>query len=136
MIFAEFAAPTSTQLTDFIVPLAALGAMVLIFLKIIEHFQKKGIVQPLVVAPQASYADKAETDRRFKHVESKIEAARIENKDEMEKSRVEAIEGRRLLHKDIAHVVERIGDKLGDFSLEITNSVGELRGEVRRISNK
>jgi len=134
MCLAELPAPTDGQLSSFILPLAGLAGMVLVFLKIIEHFQKKGIVQPLVVAPQQSFADKAETEAKFKHVENKIEAARVENKSEMEKLRTEAVDGRRLLHRDIEQVSTTITANLGKFALDITNSVGELRGEMRRIS--
>jgi hypothetical protein len=64
--------------------------------------------QPLVITPQASYADKHATEARFLAVEEKIEGARKENKTEMDKMRNEANEGRRRLHNDIDEVPQKV----------------------------
>jgi flagellar biosynthesis/type III secretory pathway M-ring protein FliF/YscJ len=95
--------------------------------------KKNGMPQPMVVTKHPTFADKDETDQRFKHLEVKIEASRVENKTEMEKLRVEAVDGRRLLHKDIEALGKEIGDRIYKFSVETINSVGELRGELRRM---
>jgi hypothetical protein len=111
---------------------ALIGALIFTFRQIFPKADNE-LPQPLVVSPQASYADKQETEHRFKQVESKIEAARLENKTEMEKLRLEAVDGRRGLHKDIERNADRITDKFTEFAIEITNSVGELRGAVREL---
>jgi hypothetical protein len=68
----------------------------------------KGVPQPLVITPQASYADKVATEARFAAVEAKIEESRKENKTEMDKLRIEALDGRRRLHNDIEEVPAKV----------------------------
>jgi hypothetical protein len=132
----EYSAPAAFQgwIECLFFAAALLGALAFTKNQVWPPKEKKQVPQPLVVAPQPSYADKQETEHRFKQFEQKIEASRIENRDEMQKLRQEAVEGRRGLHKDIERNADKIADKFGEFSIEITNAVGELRGEMRRIS--
>lgn len=139
MFFAQdFSAPQGAS-TWLSVLFWALGG-VLCVLKIVDHFkpksEPKGAPQPFSIQHVPSFADKAETDARFKHVESKIESARIENKTEMEKLRTEATQGRTEIRDDINGVANRIGAKLDNFSLDVANKVGELRGEIKQLGNR
>jgi hypothetical protein len=109
--------------------------------------EKPALPQPLVVANEVIFAEKEamekrikevedKTEKRFQHVESKIEAARIENKAEKEKLGNEAVVGRRNLHNDIKAQGEMLTEKLSDFAVDITGAVGELKGELKRVNGK
>lgn len=94
--------------------------------------------QPMEVKAAVIYAEKGETEKRFTDLESKIddveihfdrkiEAARVETKRDLEKMSREAVEGRRLIHAEIRNT----GEKTQDRILDLTNVVGELRGEIK-----
>ena len=123
MIFAEMASPTSEQLVGFLLSLGAVAWLVMTFLKIADHFKKKeGMPQPLITSQQPVFADKADTDEKFKQVhtviDSKVGAVK-ENLDDFRgetRSRLTTITG-----------------KLSDISLDNANGIGELRGEIRNL---
>jgi hypothetical protein len=96
------------------------------------------VSQPLVIKGAPTYAGKDETEKEIAsvkkkvgeietHFDSKIESMRRETKDEFDKVRSEATNGRRLIHEEI----RRSGEKIGDKILDLTNSVGELNGQIR-----
>jgi len=115
VIFAQSPEATPLGIGNWLIDSAAIAALLLIFLKIIDHFKRKPSIDVEFV-----------TKKEFNHhVDSVNHRLEVMNR--------EAIEGRRNLHKDIERVQEKITDKLGEFSIEITNSVGELRGEMRRL---
>ena len=128
-IFAqEYAAPAGlTSWVECLFFVAALiGALSFTKNQIWPVKEKKQSIspQPLIVKQHQEFVERWEFNDHIKKMDDKFASLRSE-----------AIEGRRGLHKDIERVQEKISDKLGEFAVEITNSVGELRGEMRRIKN-
>ena len=116
MFFAQIPQATALGMGNWLVDGAAIATMVLVFLKIGDHFKRKPSID-------AEFVTKDEFNRHVSHVNHKLEVMASE-----------AVIGRRNLHKDIEHSTEKINDRIAEFSIDITNSVGELRGEMRRIS--
>jgi len=107
-----------------------------------EEFDVR-VKQPLETKAAPVYAGKVETEKEISevkkkvgdvetHFDAKIENLRKESKEEFDKVRREATEGRRLIHDEI----RRSGEKVGDRVIELTNAVGELKGEIRGMRNE
>lgn len=113
MILAEVTPPPGTA--EWLSVFFFLLGGVWMILKIIGHFTRKPAIE-------AEFVSKLEFSARFAELERQLASVRRQEQDHYDKL-IEAGEGR----------ANAIQDRLSEIALDLTNSVGELRGELRRM---
>lgn len=103
------------------------GIVVLIALNTKKLFQK-------IPPDHQQYANRTETEKRFEIIEKKIEAVRIEQRTQYDELMRAGEQRKEEIFERINAIHDDINKRISEIGIRQSNDIGELRGELRRIS--
>lgn len=101
-----------------------------VFTKQFQEYIERAVGKSPQVDAKVTHAVRMATFEEVEQVRNALNTHISDVNSRLQVMARDAVEGRRNLHKDIEKCEQNINERL----MELTNSVGELRGELRRIA--